>query len=93
MRSDFAPPGERLSSPLRLGQAPQWLDSSRDPVDWWNNDVQLKVHHHVDFFKPYFDTVFSSFAIESQLGNLRDVNDLLCAYLPGSIAFLAHDVI
>ena len=77
MRSDFAPPGERLSSRLRLGQAPQWLDSSRDPDDWWDENVQLKVHHHVDFFRPYFETVFSSFAIEAQLGNLRDVNDLL----------------
>ncbi|KZV65257.1 hypothetical protein PENSPDRAFT_756655 [Peniophora sp. CONT] len=89
LASDFAPPNEHSSLPsqLRLGQAPQWLDFTRSPSEWRDGDVRLRINHHANVFRPYFDTIFNSFAIESQLGNLQDVNDLF-VYINDDMYFL-----
>ncbi|KAI0029587.1 hypothetical protein K488DRAFT_56067, partial [Vararia minispora EC-137] len=52
-----------------------------------DSNVQLFLHHHSSFFQTYTDTVFSSFAIESQIANLKGVSDVFI-YLNDDMYFL-----
>ncbi|KAI0312167.1 hypothetical protein OF83DRAFT_683401 [Amylostereum chailletii] len=81
LASDFAIPEafpNASSYPMeyRLGQAPQWIDKERAPLDLMDGEVQLRIHHHSAYFEPYLDTTFSSFGIESQLPNLKGMSDI-----------------
>lgn len=58
---------------------PQWLDvdPKRDSSEWKDGDVQVKLQYPAEYFTKYYGTTFNSLAIESQLGNLKDINDIL----------------
>ncbi|VDC02620.1 unnamed protein product [Peniophora sp. CBMAI 1063] len=78
LTSDFASSVEEsgLSPVLRLGQVPQWLNSTQDPSTWRDDGVRLRIQHHANLFKPYFETIFNNLAIESQFSNIQGVDDI-----------------
>ncbi|KAI0366952.1 hypothetical protein BV20DRAFT_951200 [Pilatotrama ljubarskyi] len=59
----------------RLGLQPQWLQTSDYSTPWQDGNVQLSLTHHAHFFEPYNDTIFNSYAIESQFSHLQDVSE------------------
>ncbi|KDQ19027.1 hypothetical protein BOTBODRAFT_184820 [Botryobasidium botryosum FD-172 SS1] len=60
--------------PWRLGQMPQWLNMEQ--IGRWQDDaIPLQIHHHAQIFREYQGTTFNSYAIESQMGNLRDITE------------------
>ncbi|KAI0823219.1 hypothetical protein BC628DRAFT_1325337 [Trametes gibbosa] len=60
----------------RLGLQPQWLPTIDHAAQWQDGNVQLSLTHHAHFFEPYNDTIFNSYAIESQFSHLEDVSDV-----------------
>ncbi|KAJ3559317.1 hypothetical protein NM688_g420 [Phlebia brevispora] len=78
LASDFYMPlGPNMTTdrPWRLGQVPQWLNTKQATQNWLDGRVHLSVAHHADIFYPYSDTIFNSYAIESQFGHLTDIAD------------------
>ncbi|KAI9064662.1 hypothetical protein FKP32DRAFT_1648980 [Trametes sanguinea] len=59
----------------RLGLQPQWLAPARDRPRWHDGDVELSLTHHAQFMNPYHDTVFNSYAIESQIIHLQNLTE------------------
>ena len=51
----------------RLGQLPQWLDCDRrvGSATWRDEDHELIVSHHAQFFKPYNGAVFNRYVARS----------------------------
>jgi len=60
--------------PWRLGQVPQWLDMDHNGK-WQDDSIQLAIHHHAQIFREYQGTTINSYAIESQIGNLRGITE------------------
>ncbi|KAI0671047.1 hypothetical protein C8Q78DRAFT_973893 [Trametes maxima] len=58
----------------RLGLQPQWL-ATDDSTQWRDGNVQLSLTHHAHVFEPYNDTIFNSYAIESQFSHLQDLSE------------------
>ncbi|KAL7279706.1 hypothetical protein ACG7TL_006113 [Trametes sanguinea] len=84
LTSDFDYPEEGIHKhPLlehgagswRLGLQPQWLRSAQGQTRWQDGDVELSLTHHVQFMDPYHDTVFNSYAIESQIVHLQNLTE------------------
>ncbi|KAI0629884.1 hypothetical protein C8Q77DRAFT_1065020 [Trametes polyzona] len=59
----------------RLGLQPQWLQPIDDSTQWRDGNVQLSLTHHAHLMDPYNDTIFNSYAIESQFSHLQDVSE------------------
>ena len=80
--SDYpVPPLENVTEDAtgwRLGQVPQWLNVKQSTKKWRDGRVELSIVHHANIFSPYNDTIFNSYAIESQFGHLDDISDNLC---------------
>ncbi|TFK86284.1 hypothetical protein K466DRAFT_493131 [Polyporus arcularius HHB13444] len=61
----------------RLGLQPQWLDTAgTSPPVWRDGDVQLSLTHHAHFFEPYNNSIYNSYAIETQFSHLQDVSEI-----------------
>jgi len=77
LTSDFlipkTEPNSTISPDFRLGQVPQWLNQRKR--DWLDDRIKLSITHHADIFDPYNDTIFNSYAIESQFGHLQGVSE------------------
>ncbi|KZV94600.1 hypothetical protein EXIGLDRAFT_767013 [Exidia glandulosa HHB12029] len=77
--ADLPPPSnvnetvECASSTSRLGQIPQWL--MLGTLDTADGSVSFSLRHHSQFFTQYSDTVFNSFAIESQISNVANLEE------------------
>ncbi|OJT14234.1 3-O-alpha-D-mannopyranosyl-alpha-D-mannopyranose xylosylphosphotransferase [Trametes pubescens] len=59
----------------RLGLQPQWLETADHATQWQDGNIQLSLTHHAHFFDPYNDTIFNSYAIETQFSHLQDVTE------------------